>query len=145
MNDSKYNEMAQILDGFRINGIRQSGKQLETVLRFQDIIGTSTKDDLIEMWTKQMELDPNLKRVFIWAVTSTCGFEMAQSVIEYTMGLDVKKSFQAQFERHTANWKQIQSNCVPSGTSLTKKSVSRRFCKTNKIRYLRYLQKIIKK
>ena len=109
MNDSKYNEMAQILGGFRINGIRQSGKQLETVLRFQDIIGTSTKDDLIEMWTKQMKLDPNLKRVFIWAVTSTCGFEMAESVIEYTMGLDVKKRIQAQFEKA---YKELEADTI---------------------------------
>lgn len=93
MNDTKFAEMVDILVFFRDNGIRQSGKDLTKVLRFQDIIGTSSNDDIIIMWNSQLE--DAFKRLFIWAVVSTCGYEMASNVIDKTMGLDAKKRIKA--------------------------------------------------
>lgn len=88
MNEVKLAETIAILKDFQIHGIRQVGKDLSKVLRFQDIVGTSTKDDIIEAWKN---LDEQMKRLFIWAVVSTCGYEMSTNVIDYTMGLDSKK------------------------------------------------------
>lgn len=88
MNEVKLAETIAILKDFRDGGIRQSGKDLSKVLRFQDIVGTSTKDDIIEAWKS---LDEQFKRLFIWSVVSTCGYEMATNVIDYTIGLDSKK------------------------------------------------------
>lgn len=88
MNEVKLAETIAILKDFQVHGIRQSGKDLSKVLRFQDIVGTSTKEDIIDAWKS---LDEQFKRLFIWAVVSTCGYEMALNVIDYTMGLDSKK------------------------------------------------------
>ena len=106
MNQDKFDEMIEILNNFRVNGIRPGGKSLEPVLRFQDLIGRSTKDELKDMWS---QIDEQMKKIFIWAVTSTCGFEMASSVIEYTLGEDVKKRIQKQFE---AEYQEIEEQTM---------------------------------
>lgn len=105
MNDAKFDKMMGLLEVFQNSGISHAGKGLENVLAFQDVIGTSTNNDLVIAWKK---MDESLKRVFIWSVTSTCGFEIAQNIIDWTMGFDLKKRVQKiydeDFEKLEMEW-----------------------------------------
>jgi len=87
MTSIKLDRLIQILNLFRVNGIRNGGKGLELVLEFQDIVGRSTNEEIRHLWE---ELGDFMRSNFVWALTSTVSYDMAINVITVTVGRDAQ-------------------------------------------------------
>jgi len=95
MIDTKFDRMLEIMAHFKLNGIRQQGKNLELVIEFQDIIGRSTNDQIALAWTK---LDPSQRNIFLWSVSCCLGQEITVMVVEATLGRDYKRKLRKELE-----------------------------------------------
>jgi len=87
------NTLQDYLDFFKTNGISHDVKQKEkfqAVLDFQDLIGHASYVDLREQYT---DLNQEYRKLFIWAVCSTVGYETSIEVIKQTtVELTVRKA-----------------------------------------------------
>lgn len=95
MNDLKFEEMIKIMEYFKTYGIRGTGKNLQTVLDFQDIIGRSTNNDIIAAWER---LNENQRKIFIWSVTCCISYDATINIIDLTLGREAKKKMAKQFD-----------------------------------------------
>lgn len=118
MTDNNYNRMLEIMGIFKKDGIRQSGKNLNLVIDFQDIIGHATNDEIADAWLK---LDANQKSIFIWSVSCCMSMESMVMVVEATMGRDAKRKLFKQYENEYADIEQQQLEVANQRLTLEKR------------------------
>lgn len=82
MNPEKTNEIIGLLEVFEKDGIHYTGKALENVLRFQDLIGGSSKTEINEF---EENLNQNNRRLFIWATGVCLDKDTFVEIIKYTV------------------------------------------------------------
>ena len=106
MNSDRFNRMKELMEEFRVGGIRMpkvgeadpkeaERKRLSKVIEFQDIIGRSTNKEITAAWD---QLDMPQKNTFIWVISCTLSPDSVVSIMMETVGHDVKKKIREQFE-----------------------------------------------
>jgi hypothetical protein len=88
--------LKEMLKQFKDNGIRNGGKNIQSVLNFQDIIGRSTPEEIRTAWK---ELESFNKNIFLWSCSCCLSFETMVLVIETTIGKDTKEKYRKQWEQ----------------------------------------------
>ncbi len=89
MEAKKREEILEALKTFRTEGILRAHKEgLKKILRWQDLIGTSTKEELYELYEA---LPLQHRETFVWVNTSTLSFDMALDILKWTTLRSAKK------------------------------------------------------